>query len=420
MVVRRRDTRGRYNGARVRVLKWISLVLAGLVLLLFAAVLVLVWLVDPNGFKPRIEAAVRDATGRELTLVGDIDLGFFPWLSLRTGEGRFGNAPGFGSEPMVSWKGARLGAKLLPLLRGELVASRVRLEGADVRLLRRKDGRANWDGIGSGEPKDPNARAMPLRIDGVELEDARISFVDETVPRRIVVESLDLTTDEIAEREPFTDTEISGVLHMDGFAPAGVPFRVEVPRAEIAWDLSSIVVKEYEVEFGVLAVEGGVQGTVGTEGGASTRLAGGIETNEFDLRALLGATGIEAPATTDPRALGKLRLKTNWELENGAIAIDPLALDLDDTRFTGDFRRGGGEDPVGEFALRGNSLDIGRYIPPPDPTSEPFVLPTATLAALRFRGQIELEQATLDDIVMKGVTLRLVLDERGLRNEPKP
>jgi AsmA protein len=404
----------------VRVLKWISLVLAGLVLLLFAVALVVVWLVDPNGFKPRIEAAVRDATGRELTLTGDIDLGFFPWLSLRTGEGRFGNAPGFGSEPMVSWKGAQLGAKLIPLLRGELVASRVRLEGADVRLLRRADGRANWDDIGGKEPKDPNARSMPLRIDGVELANARISFVDETVPRRVVVESLDLTTDEIAEGEPFTDTEASGVLHMDGFAAAGVPFRVEAPRADVAWDLSSIVVKEYEITFGVFAAEGGVQGAIGGDTGTSTRLTGDIETNAFDPRALLAATGIEAPATTDPRALGKVRLKLHWQLENGAIGIDPLALTIDDTQFAGNFRRGGGADPVGEFALRGDSLDIARYLPPPDPASEPFVLPTATLKALKFRGQVELEQATLDDIVMKGVTLRLVLDERGLRNEPMP
>jgi AsmA protein len=404
----------------VRVLKWTSLVLAGLVLLLFAAALVLVWLVDPNGFKPRIEAAVRDATGRELTLTGDIDLGFFPWLSLRTGEGRFGNAAGFGAEPMVSWKSAQLGAKLIPLLRGELVASRVRLEGADVRLVRRADGSANWQGIGGDEPKGPNAKPMPLRIDGVELADARISFVDETVSRRVTVESLDLTTDEIAEGEPFTDTEMSGVLHMDGFVPAGVPFRVEVPRAEVAWDLSAIDVKEYEIAFGGFVAEGFVRGAIGNEAGAPTRLTGGIATNEFDPRALLAATGIEAPATTDPRALGKLLMKLNWRLENGAIGIDPLALTVDDTHLTGNFRRGAGEDPVGEIALRGDSLDIARYIPPPDPASEPFVLPTATLAALKFRGQIELERATLDDIVMKGVTLRLVLDERGLRNEPKP
>jgi AsmA protein len=400
----------------VRVLKWISFVLAGLVLLLLVAALVLVWFVDPNGFKPRIEAAVRDATGRELTLVGDIELEFFPWLSLRTGEGRFGNAPGFGSDPMVSWKSAQLGAKLFPLVRGELVASRVRLEGADVRLVRRADGSANWEGIGADAPKDPDAKPMPLHIDGVEFANARISFVDETVPRHVTIESLELTTDEIAEGDPFTDTEISGVLHMDGFAPAGVPFRLEAPRADIAWDLSSIAVKEFEIEFGGLEAQGGVQGALGE----TTQLSGTIATNEFDPRALLGATGIDAPKTTDPRALGKVMLKTTWEFENGAIAIDPLALNLDETHFNGNFRRGAGEDPVGEFALRGDSLDIARYIPPTDPQSEPFVLPTADLKALKFRGQIELEQATLDDIVMKGVTLRLVLDEQGLRSEPKP
>jgi AsmA protein len=399
----------------VRFLKWISIVLAGLVLLLIAAALVLVWFVDPNGFKPRIEAAVRDATGRELTLVGDIDLGFFPWLSLRTGEGRFGNAPGFGGEPMASWKSAQLGAKLFPLLRGELVASRVRLEGADVRLVRRADGSANWDGIGGNEPKDPSAKPMSLRIDGVELSDARISLQDETVPRRVTVESLYLTTDEIAEGEPFTDSEISGVLHMDGFAPEGVPFRLETPRAEIAWNLSSILVKEFEIAVGGLEAEGGVQGAIGEE----ARLSGSIATNEFDPRALLAATGIEAPKTTDPGALGKVTLKTSWEFENGAVGIDPLALTVDDTHFTGNFRRGAGEDPIGEFALRGDSLDIARYIPPADPDSEPFVLPTAALKALKFRGVLELEQVTLDDVVMKGVTLRLVLDEQGLRSETK-
>ncbi len=400
----------------MRVLKWISIVLAGLVLLLFAAALVLVWFVDPNGFKPRIEAAVRDATGREFALVGDIDLGFFPWLSLRTGEGRFGNAPGFGNEPMVSWKSAQLGAKLFPLLRGELVASRVRLEGADVRLVRRADGSANWEGIGGDAPTEPSPRSMPLHIDGVELANARLSFVDESVPRRVTLESLDLTTDEIAESEPFTDTKITGVLHMDGFAPSGIPFRIETPRAEVAWDLSSIAVKEYEIAFGGFEAAGGVQGAIGEK----TRLSGRFDTNEFDPRALLESAGIEAPKTTDPRALGKLMLKASWEFDDGAVGIDPLALTLDETHFTGSCRRGAGSGPIGEFALRGDSLDIARYIPPSDPASEPFVLPTAMLKALKFRGTIELEQATLDDVVMKGVTLRLVLDDKGLRSEPKP
>jgi AsmA protein len=399
----------------VRLLKWISLSLAGLIVLVLLAVLAIVWLVDPNVFKPRIEAAVRDATGRDFALVGDIELGFFPWLALRAGEGRFGNAPGFGPELMASWKGAQLGAKLFPLLRGELVADRVRLEGAEVRLVRRADGVANWEGIGGNQPDDPNAEPMQLRIDGVEIKDSRVSYLDETAARRVDVTALNLTTEEIAPGEPFTDTTIAGVLHMDGFAAAGVPFRLAVPKAVVPTDFSSAAVEEYEFAFGGFEARGSLEAALGEK----AKLSGAIATNDFDPRALLAATGIEAPKTTDPAALGKVRFEGSWAFDRGAIAIKPLAVTLDETHFTGDFLRGAGEDPVGEFALRGDALNITRYLPPTDPASEPFVFPTAMLKDLKFRGVLELAQVTYDDIVMKGVTLRLVLDENGLHGASK-
>jgi AsmA protein len=202
--------RHRYNVGRVRLrlLKWISLGLGALVALAVIAVLVVIWLVDPNSFKSNIESAVRKATGREFQLVGDIDLDFFPWLALRTGEGQFGNAPGFGAEPMVRWKSAQLGARLLPLLRGRLVADRVMLEGADVRLVRHADGSANWQGIGGDTaPQEAAAEPMELRIDGIEIKDSRVLFVDEMAPRRVEITALNFATDGIAPGEPFTDTE---------------------------------------------------------------------------------------------------------------------------------------------------------------------------------------------------------------------
>jgi hypothetical protein len=130
--------------------------------------------------------------------------------------------------------------------------------------------------------------------------------------------------------------------------------------------------------------------------------------------------GIAAPKTTDAAALGRLQFAANWAFDAGAIGADPLTLALDDTKFAGHFRRAAGDDPVGEFALRGDVLDIARYIPPPDPNSKPFVLPTAALKQLKFRGSVELERATLDDIEMKGVMIRLLMDEQGLRPERAP
>jgi AsmA protein len=400
----------------VRLLKWVSLGLGALVALVVLGVLVIVWLVDPNSFKSNIESRVSAATGRDFTLAGDIELGFFPWLALRTGEGHFGNAPGFGPEPMVSWKGAQIGAKLFPLLRGKLVADRVLLERADLRLVRRADGSANWQGLGGGEPADPNAEPLDPHIDGVHIEDSRVLFIDEGVPRRVEVTALNLTTGYIALGEPFTDTEIAGVLHMDGFAPQGVPFRLEVPRAVLPEDFASVEIKEYSVAFGGFEAEGAVGGALGE----TPKLAGKIETNTFDPRALLSSVGIAPPKTTDAQALGKLQFAGSWSFDGGAIGIEPFTLNLDDTHFTGSFHRASGDNPVGQFTLRGDVLNIARYIPPTDPASEPFVLPTAMLKTLMLRGTVELERATLDDIDMKGVTLRLLLDDKGLRSEAKP
>ena len=400
----------------MRLLKWVSLSLGALVALVVLGVLVIVWLVDPNSFKSNIESRVRAATGRDFRLAGDIELGFFPWLALRTGEGSFGNAPGFGPEPMVSWKSAQIGAKVFPLLHGELKADRVLLNGADLRLVRRADGSANWQGLGGDAPADPNAEPLEPRIDGVHIEDSRVLFVDEGVPRRVEITALNLTTGYIAPGEPYTDTEVAGVLHMDGFAPQGVPFRLEVPKAALPKDFTAVEVKEFSAQFGGFEVDGAVSGTLGE----APKLAGKVVTNEFDLRALLNSVGIAPPKTTDAQALGKVRFAGSWIYDAGAIGIDPFTLALDDTHFSGSFHRSAGANPVGEFALRGDELNLSRYIPPPDPASEPFVLPTAALKALMFRGSVELERATLDDIDMKGVTLRLLLDEQGLRTVTKP
>ena len=400
----------------MRPLKWVLLGLGALVALVVLGVLVVVWLVDPNSFKSQIEGAVRDRTGREFTLVGDIELGFFPWLSLKTGEGRFGSPAAFGPEPLVSWKSAKLGVKLFPLLSGDVIADRIYLSGADLRLVRRADGNANWVGLTRDTPADPNAKPTRLNVEGLEIKDSHLLFIDEGASRRIEITGFNLSTDEVSLGKPFTDTEINGVLHVEGFAPEGVPFRAEVPKVVLPENFESIDVERYTIVFGGFEAKGGVRGSLGEH----PKLAGEVESNKFDLRALLTSVGIDAPKTTDPKALGKIGFGGTWAFDDGAIRVAPLSFDLDETHFTGSFSRTAGEAATGEFALSGTSLDIARYIPPTDPNSAPFVMPTAQLKALRFRGEIRLAQATLDDIDMKDVVLRLLLDEQGLRSVAAP
>src|SRR5580658_5072065 len=92
--------------------------LAGGIILLIVVGLLAVWaLVNPNDYKGRIAAAVKESTGRELILKGDIKLSVFPWVALELGPASLGNPPGFGAEPFMTFQHAAVRVKVMPLLR---------------------------------------------------------------------------------------------------------------------------------------------------------------------------------------------------------------------------------------------------------------------------------------------------------------
>src|SRR5580698_11467532 len=137
-------------------LRFLGFLAVGIVAL-FGVALVVVWLtVDPNNFKPRIASIVKQSTGRELKLSGDIKLSVFPWVALELGPASLGNPPGFGDEPFLSFSHASVRVRLLPLLRQRLEIARVEVEGLDLRLRKNAAGRGNWQ---SAEPERSAAKS---------------------------------------------------------------------------------------------------------------------------------------------------------------------------------------------------------------------------------------------------------------------
>ena len=455
-------------------LKWILVALAGIVVMLLAGVLVVTQWVDPNVFKPRVVAALSAATGRPVRLAGDLEFAWFPWIALRAGEGTLGNPPSFEGAPLLRWREARLGARLWPLLHGELVLDRVRLDGLDLELRRDAAGRSNWDGLtlATGGGKEPGAR--PLTLAGLDLRGARIGFVDEADGTSLRLEGLDLTTGawtagQVAPVEieagfalyfgarrvleqaklktsvavPGTATGgstgtaqatpgpgpeptagvvlalgptiLSTRLLAAGLAPAGVPVRLELPSARLdlgrsAYRLPSMRVAIGAARLALSELAYDRPGAAPAKAGASFALA------PTSLRALLVALGIAAPVTTDPRALEVFGADGRIALADGLLTIEPLTIVLDDTRLTGRMQRGG-EPPLAEFSLAGTTMNVDRYLEPDDVESKPFKFPGEALAALRARGTLTLETATFDDLAFEGLVVRLLLDEQGLRGD---
>src|SRR5687767_12512760 len=146
--------------------------LAGAIFVLVATVLIVTLVVDPNRYRAPIEQAVRDASGRDFELEGDIEIAWAPWLALETGKAQLGNPAGFDAPPLLAWDSARVGVRMWPLIKGDLVVDRVQFDGLRVHLHVDKAGRANWQGFatqrGAGDQRAP---FIP-RNAGVELRNS--------------------------------------------------------------------------------------------------------------------------------------------------------------------------------------------------------------------------------------------------------
>ncbi|KPK40679.1 MAG: hypothetical protein AMJ69_01670 [Gammaproteobacteria bacterium SG8_47] len=78
-----------------RILKWLVILLAGVLVLLVVAIGIFAATFDPNAYRDEVAELVKKQTGRELQIPVEIGLTFFPWLGAKIGEVSLGNAPGF-------------------------------------------------------------------------------------------------------------------------------------------------------------------------------------------------------------------------------------------------------------------------------------------------------------------------------------
>jgi AsmA protein len=435
----------------VRATRWILIGLGAVAALVAAGLWLLTALVDAGRFRPQIQAAVQSATGRALQIDGDVSLDLFPWLAISVSDAALANPPGFSSPELVRWRELSLGARLRPLLQGELELSRIRLTGAQLVLERRADGVANWQGL--GESAAPAAEAEQRRtvlrsLAGIELRESSVTYIDQAAGTQVALSDLAVTLPRWAPGEPLP-VQASGGIALD--PRPRWPFALSTTMtfragATALADLSlALTLKTQAAAKGVatswkaesvelihepLVVRGApLLVKLGTgennlsirdwryvAGGAQSAAAATVQLQLAALRRTLLDAGITPPYTSDPDALGPLRVATTLRLTDGLWQLEPLEVKLDATTLRGRVA----QDAAGvvEVTLAGDQMALGRYLEPDDAPTPPFVFPTAALRALEARATVTLERATLGDAELEGVTLRLVHDAAGLRRAP--
>lgn len=159
----------------MKILKLAAFALGGIAALLAAAVLYVAITFDAVRVKEELRRVVLEQKQRTLDIEGDVDLSFYPNLGLKLG--RTALSEHNSTERFAAIDGARVSVAVLPLLSGSLVIDEIRVEGANVTLIRYKDGSFNFEDLLSAE-KDEGS---PVRFDiaGLKLSRSALAFRDE-------------------------------------------------------------------------------------------------------------------------------------------------------------------------------------------------------------------------------------------------
>lgn len=199
----------------MRILRYALIGLGAVLLLVLAGVGIFLATFDANAYKPRLQQAVQEATGRALTLEGPLRLRPSLRPTLAAERVSFANAA-WGSRPeMAKLASLEVALAVLPLMRGEIAIERIVLVEPDILFETDAQGRANWDLVpapGAAPPPGPDQRpaergAPPqVAVDLVRIERGRLAFRDGRTGR--------VTT--------------LAVPRLEAAIPAGAPMRLDL------------------------------------------------------------------------------------------------------------------------------------------------------------------------------------------------
>ncbi len=377
-------------------------IVAGVVAL-FAIALIAVWLlVDPNHYKGRIEAAVKQATGRDLLLQGDLKLSVFPWVALELGPARLSNLPGFGDEPFLAFNHAAVRVKLLPLLHEELEVAKVELDGLDLRLKKNAEGKGNWESAKAGKPEEAGPQSSTTgprlgSIGGVKVTHGRVSFnqylmenftletgkisASAQVPvtmsfdasRGVQGEKANLTARLDFQDDPATDDIKLAALSINGtVSRAGddrpMHYEFSVPALDANLSKQTLAVPDFSLSLSSLKLTGKLSGTQISD---DLHLGGTLAVQALVLGEFAPRFGIALPKTRDPKALSALSASMNFAYDAKNAALSDLKIKLDDSTLTGNIDVALEPATALKFALAVDHIDLDRYRPPPNTTPDP-------------------------------------------------
>lgn len=395
-----------------KLFKYVAITLVVLGVLFIGVVVSAYFLIDPNNYQDELTEYVKEKTGRDLKIGGDIEKSIYPMLGVKVPAISLSNPPGFKNKTFFSIKEAQIGVKLIPIFSGTLESDIVRLVGLELNLERNANGTRNWDDLvamaqkpqkedkPSGSEKDSGDRStkdMAFSFQGIELADSSISWTDITNGQKYKAEKINLTVNLEELDKPFDVAFSSTVTSEQPYLESFIDLKTEVklnktfdkfrfsdldllvkteadnlPKGGVRINLMSqidISMPEEMVKIGDLKLQVNdiiLQGnTQITQFIANPQISGMLKLEELNPSHLAKSFQITLPSMQSPDALSRLATEVKFSASASSVSIDPIKIIFDETQLDGKVSVSNFAQPSIRFALNADKLNVDNYLPPP-------------------------------------------------------
>lgn len=462
-----------------RTVKVLSTVIAVVILLPVIAAIIASQVIDTDDIKRIAADQVASQTGRELTIDGDVDLSFFPWLSLDLGHTQLSNAPGFSPAAMVEIDRISVSLKILPLLFGTIELDTLTLAGLHADLQINADGESNFADLGGGSNASAGAtQESPTKNDnkggalaaftlgGVEITDAKIRWRDLTSQTDVTVSDFNLRSGAILPGEPvkiaigaaIEVAEPALTTHIDSESTLEISNDFErialnqfdltvtatgdtLPGGELSVNLSAelaadlkadtLTIDQLQLKLASLSLNGDISVAQLSQ---APEFNGSFKIASFNAQKLMATLKLPPIETADDTALEKLTAGFQVSGNDNQIKLDALSIRVDQTAIDGQASIINFERPAIRFQLAIDAIDLDRYLPPASESSTSDASQStgaetdeealnlgeslAALATLNLNGSLTIGELTAAGIKTSDISLTVKADQGHLQVDP--
>jgi AsmA protein len=446
-----------------RLLKITLLLIGGIAGIVVIAAIALILFFDPNDFRDRISATVKEKTGRDL-VVGDISLSVFPWLAVELGRTELGNAEGFDGDEFLSFEQASLSVKIMPLLLSQQVeVGTAALDGLNVNLQVAADGTTNWDDLAEGGDAgaddgdiDREGATGEFDVASIAITNASINYADAAAGSTYRISNLTFETGRIATETPIdinagfdlamTPGELGGSIALRGTTTFSDDLaRLSVDGLNISGALDGVIDGPAEFNFDARAIQLDTAAQSIDPGeidlmaldlamamdvepfsyAGTPQPVADLRVAPFSLKALMQTVGVEPPVTADPDALENVSFSARATVGEDAVALSAMTLELDRSTMTGMMSL-----PMTATGALGFDLEVDRivldgYMAPADESAasssdegSDVEIPTDLIRALNVNGSFRVREASLTGMEFSDLEVGVNADGGRLRLNP--